>query len=110
MPEDFYPAAASSTFIAVLRRREAEACHLITRWLANRFNTSPSGLCAHCGDGERVGDPAWLAAREAEARRALRIDHDDSRRMAGRRAEPEALARRTIGLHPHLALFSLEEA
>jgi hypothetical protein len=59
--------------IAVLRRREAEEPHLITQWLANRFNSSPSGLCAHGGDGERVGDPAWLAAREAEAGRALGI-------------------------------------
>ncbi len=79
--------------IAVLRRREAEGRHLITQWLANRFNSSPSGLCAHCGDGERVGDPfvvlfvgdgrtdvdaschaGWRAKREAEARAALGIE------------------------------------
>ena len=78
--------------IAVLRRREAEERHLITQWIANHFTSSPAGVCAHCGDGERVGDPfvvlfvgndrgevhsschsTWLAEREAEARRALRL-------------------------------------
>ena len=86
-------AAASSTSSLLLRPREAEERRRVVQWIDDHFTSSPAGVCAHCGDGERVGDPfvvlfvgddradvhaschpAWREAREAEARRALRID------------------------------------
>jgi hypothetical protein len=79
--------------VAALRLREAEERRRIVQWVNDHFASSPSGVCAHCGDGPRSEDPfvllfvgtdrgevhaschsAWREAREAEARRALRID------------------------------------
>ena len=79
--------------VAALRLREAEERRRIVQWVADHFASSPPGVCALCGDGERAEDPfvllfvgndrgevhaschpAWLAEREAEARRAPRLD------------------------------------
>jgi hypothetical protein len=79
--------------VAALRLREAEERRRIVQWVNDHFASSPPGVCAHCGDGLRSDDPfvllfvggdrgdvhsschsTWLAEREAEARRALRID------------------------------------
>jgi hypothetical protein len=79
--------------VAALRLREAEERRSIVQWINHHFASSPPSVCAHCGDGERAEDPfvllfvgndrgevhaschsAWREAREAEARRALRID------------------------------------
>jgi hypothetical protein len=76
--------------VAVLRQREAEERRAIVRWVSDHFASSPPGVCAHCGGGERAGDPfvimfvhhdradvhsschaAWRAEREAEAVAAL---------------------------------------
>jgi hypothetical protein len=78
--------------VAALRLREAEERRSIVQWVNNHFASSPPGVCAHCGEGERSEDPfvrlfvgndrgdvhaschpAWLAEREAEACRALGI-------------------------------------
>jgi hypothetical protein len=79
--------------VAALRLREAEERRSIVQWVNDHFASSPPGVCAYCGDGPRSEDlfvllfvgndrgevhaschPAWLAQREAEARRALRLD------------------------------------
>jgi hypothetical protein len=79
--------------IAALRSREAEERRRVVQWINDHFTSSPAGVCAHCGGGERADDKfvllfvgndrgdvhgschaAWLAAREAEARRAMRMD------------------------------------
>ena len=79
--------------VAALRLREAEERRRIVQWVNDHFASSPPGICAHCGDGLRSDDSfvllfvgndrgevhaschsAWLAEREAEARRALRLD------------------------------------
>jgi hypothetical protein len=79
--------------VAALHLREAEERRRIVQWVNDNFTSSPAGVCAHCGDGPRTEDPfvllfvgndrgevhaschsAWLAGREAEARRALRFD------------------------------------
>jgi hypothetical protein len=79
--------------VAALRLREAEERRRIVQWINDHFAASPPGVCAHCGDGLRSGDPfilllvgndrgevhanchsAWQIEREAEAREALRID------------------------------------
>ena len=79
--------------VSALRMREAEQRSLITQWVNDHFASSPPGVCAHCGGGPRSQDPfvllfvgndrgevhaschpAWLAEREAEARRAPRLD------------------------------------
>jgi hypothetical protein len=79
--------------VAALRLREAEERRRVIQRIADNFTPSPPGVCAHCGDGPRSEDPfvllfvgndrgevhaschsAWLAEREAEARRALRLD------------------------------------
>jgi hypothetical protein len=79
--------------VSALRMRQGEQRSLITQWINDHFISSPLGVCAHCGGGERVEDQfvllfvgedradvhaschqAWREAREAEARRALRID------------------------------------
>jgi hypothetical protein len=78
--------------VAALRLREAEERRSIVQWVNNHFASSPPGVCAHCGEGERSEDPfvrlfvgndrgdvhaschpTWLAEREAEACRALGI-------------------------------------
>jgi hypothetical protein len=78
--------------VAALRLREAEERRRIVQWVNDHFASSPPGVCAHCGDGPRSKDPfvllfvgndrgevhaschsAWREAREAEARRALRL-------------------------------------
>ena len=78
--------------VAALRLREAEERRSVVQWVSNHFASSPPGVCAHCGDGERSEDPfvrlfvgndrgdvhaschpAWVAEREAEACRALGI-------------------------------------
>jgi hypothetical protein len=79
--------------IAALRQREAEERRRVVQWVAGNFIASPAGVCAHCGDGARSDDafvllfvgndrgdvhaschPAWISARETEARTALGID------------------------------------
>jgi hypothetical protein len=79
--------------VAVLRQREAEERRRIVQWVNANFRSSPPGACAHCGGGRRLEDPfvvlfvgndrgevhaschaVWLTEREAEARRALRIN------------------------------------
>ena len=79
--------------IAALRQREAEERRRVVQWVNDHFTSSPAGTCAHCGCGPRSEDPfvllfvgndrgevhgschaAWIAERESEARRALRID------------------------------------
>jgi hypothetical protein len=81
--------------VAALRLREAEERRRIVQWVNDHFAASPPGVCAHCGDGPRSEDPlvllfvgsdrgevhaschpAWLAAREAEARGALGLGID----------------------------------
>jgi hypothetical protein len=78
--------------VAVLRQREAEERRRIVQWVNDHFASSPPGVCGYCGDGPRSEDSlvllfvendrgevhaschsAWLAEREAEARRALRL-------------------------------------
>jgi hypothetical protein len=79
--------------VGVLRQREAEERRRIVQWVNDHFASSPAEICAHCGGGPRPTDPfvllfvgndrgevhgschaAWIAERESEARRALRID------------------------------------
>jgi hypothetical protein len=79
--------------IAALRQREAEQRHRVVQWINDHFTSSPAGICTHCGGGPRPDDPfvvlfvgndraevhaschrVWLAAREAEAGEALRIN------------------------------------
>jgi hypothetical protein len=79
--------------VAALRLREAEERRRIVQWVNDHFASSPPGVCAHCGDGPRLEEPfvllfvgndrgevhaschsAWLAEREAEARRVLRLN------------------------------------
>jgi hypothetical protein len=79
--------------VAALRQREADERRRIVQWANDNFAASPPGVCAHCGDGLRSEDPfvvlfvgsnqgevhanchaSWLADREKEARRALRLD------------------------------------
>ena len=74
----------------------------VVRHIANHFQSSPPGRCAHCGGDRRADDPfvaifvgkdradlhaschpAWIAEQEAEARAALGIDPPDKQ---GRRA------------------------
>jgi hypothetical protein len=102
-PEDVIAAlkAAKPAIVGELRvrsardhsRREEVERREIVRWINNNFVPSAPGICCHCGGGPRAGDgfvllfvgsdradvhsschPAWLAAREAEARIALGID------------------------------------
>jgi hypothetical protein len=80
-------------FVSALRMRQAEQRRRIVQWINDSFTSSPAGVCAHCGGGPRPDDPfvflfvgndrgevhgschaAWIADRESEARRALRID------------------------------------
>jgi hypothetical protein len=82
--------------VSALRIRQAEQRSRIVQWVNDHFTSSPTGVCAYCGDGLRSDDafvrlfvgsdqgevhaschPAWLAAREAEACRALGIERDD---------------------------------
>src|ERR1700722_16655852 len=42
--------------VAALRLREAEARRRIVQWVNDHFASSPSGVCAHCGDGLRSDD------------------------------------------------------
>jgi hypothetical protein len=79
--------------VSALRMRQADHRSLITQWINNHFTSSPAGVCAHCGGGPRPDDPfvllfvggdrgdvhaschpAWLAEREAEARKALGLE------------------------------------
>jgi hypothetical protein len=79
--------------VSALRMREADQRSLITQWVNDHFASSPPGVCAHCGEGERAEDPfvllfvgndrgevhaschsTWLAEREAEACRALGLE------------------------------------
>jgi hypothetical protein len=85
--------------VAALRLREAEERRRIVQWVNDHFTPSLAGACVHCGDGPRPEDPfvllfvgsdrgevhsschpAWLAAREAEACKALGLEI--RRRMA----------------------------
>jgi hypothetical protein len=84
--------------VAALRLREAEERRRIVQWVNDHFASSPPGVCAHCGDGPRSKDPfvllfvgndrgevhaschsTWLTEREAQARRAIRLGHDDKK-------------------------------
>ena len=75
--------------VTALRKRQAEERRRVVQWINDQFTPSPPGVCAHCGGAEGPGDkfvllfvgndrgqvhaschPAWLAAREAEAKRA----------------------------------------
>ena len=79
--------------VAALRMREADERRRIVQWVNDNFAASPPGVCAHCGGGPRPEDPfvvlfvgndrgeahgschpAWLAEREAEARKALGLE------------------------------------
>ena len=79
--------------VAALRLRDAEERRSVVQWVNNHFASSPPGVCALCGDGERAEDPfvllfvgndrgevhaschsTWLAEREAEACRALGLE------------------------------------
>ena len=79
--------------VNALLMRQADQRSLITQWINDHFASSPANVCAHCGGGPRADDPfvllfvgndrgevhgschaAWIAERESEARRALRID------------------------------------
>ena len=79
--------------VSALRMRQAAQSSLITQWVNDHFVSSPSGVCAHCGDGPRPEDPfvllfvgtdrgevhsschsIWITEREAEARKALGLD------------------------------------
>jgi hypothetical protein len=94
-PEKLLAILARGKFdiVAVLRQRRAEDRRRVVEWVNDHFAASPLGVCAHCGEGPRLEEPfvllfvgndrgevhaschsAWLAEREAEARRALRID------------------------------------
>ena len=85
--------------VGALRQREAEERRRVVQWVNDNFSSSPPGVCAHCGEGPRLDDPfvrlfvgsdrgevhalchgPWLAEREAEARRALRITSANSPR------------------------------
>jgi hypothetical protein len=89
--------------VSVLRMRQADQRSLIAQWINNHFTSTPAGVCAHCGRGERADDPfvllfvgtdrgevhsschsTWLAGREADARRALGLGP----RLAGGNGEP----------------------
>ena len=88
--------------VAALRLREAEERRRIVQWINDHFTSSPPGVCAHCGDGPRSEDPfvllfvgndrgevhaschsAWLAEREAEARKALGLEPSTGGDRAG---------------------------
>ena len=79
--------------VSALRMRQAAQSSLITQWVNDHFVSSPSGVCAHCGEGPRSEDPfvvlfvgndrgevhsschsMWMTEREAEARKALGLD------------------------------------
>jgi hypothetical protein len=87
--------------VSALRMRQAEQRSIITQWVNDHFASSPAGVCAHCGDGERADDPfvllfvgndrgevhaschgPWLAEREADARRALRLQWPSDERSS----------------------------
>jgi hypothetical protein len=87
--------------VAALRQREDERRRAIVRWVSDHFASSPPGVCAHCGGGARLEDPfvvlfvgndrgevhgnchsTWLAEREAEARRALRLQWPSDERSS----------------------------
>jgi hypothetical protein len=89
--------------VSALLMRRAEQRSLIVQWINNHFNSTPAGVCAHCGGGERGDDPfvllfvgadrgevhsschpTWLAEREAEACKALGL----VAHLPGRHAEP----------------------
>ena len=79
--------------VAVLRQREAEERRRIVQWVNDHFASSPPASAPIAATGERPDDPfvllfvgsdrgevhgschaAWLAEREAEARRALGLE------------------------------------
>ena len=86
-----------------LRRHKPEILELlqaerraVLRYIADHFQSSPLGQCAHCGDGMRAGDPfismfvgddradvhaschpTWVAEQETRARVALDILRDE---------------------------------
>jgi hypothetical protein len=87
--------------VAVLRQREDEKRRAIVRWIADNFASSPTGVCARGGGGARADDPfvllfagtdrgevhsschsTWLAEREADARRALRLQWPSDERSS----------------------------
>jgi hypothetical protein len=87
--------------VAALRLREAEERRSIVQWVNDHFAASPPGVCAHCGEWPRLDDPfvllfvgsdrggvhsschsTWLAEREAEARRALRLQWPSDERSS----------------------------
>ena len=68
----------------------------LVRWIADHFQSSPLGQCAHCGSDRRADDPfvtifvgedradihaschpAWITEQEANARAALGIELPD---------------------------------
>jgi hypothetical protein len=94
----------------MLRARKPEILELlqaerraVLRHIADHFQSSPLGQCAHCGGDRRADDPfvtifvgedradihaschpAWIAGQEANARAGLGIDPADKKdRRAG---------------------------
>jgi hypothetical protein len=79
--------------VSALRMRQADQRNLISQWIADNFTSTPAGVCAHCGRGERADDTfvtlfvgsdrgevhsschsMWLAQREAKARKVLGLE------------------------------------
>ena len=55
--------------VSALRMRQAAQSSLITQWVNDHFVSSPSGVCAHCGEGPRSEDPFVCCSSETiEAR------------------------------------------
>jgi hypothetical protein len=110
VPDD--PVAYS--IIAVLRHHKPEIFDLlrgerraVVSWIANNFQSSPLGRCAHCGGDRNPSDPcvalfcgtdhaelhagcypAWVALRESEARAALGIDPPDKQGLRAGQSIP----------------------
>jgi hypothetical protein len=92
--------------VGVLRQREAEERRRVEKWVNEHFVSSPPNICAHCGGGPQsedafvlmfVGDnradvhgschAAWLAKREAAARKALGVEPSQRWGLQSRRAQ-----------------------
>lgn len=75
------------------QRREVEERRAIQFWINDHFEDTPPGVCMHCGGLRLAGDPfvkmfvgsargdvhaschpAWLKARQDEARKALGLE------------------------------------
>jgi hypothetical protein len=118
-------AGGKREIVAAPRLREAEERRRLVQWVNDHFASSPAGVCAHCGGEEPSGDPfvrlfvgndrgevhascypAWLAAREAEAMRAL----GSEARLAVGIAEPSSLRTWSPMMHRERDLNSTTRA